>query len=1133
VELGRLALFSIGTFDLSYLAWKREERLGEAGRITEDVVYWAVTIATLASFFFFAFTPLPRAYYPEIFFHRPEEFFPAFFFLLALIGYLKKGAWKHDQFEHWLVMSIIVGFMGQVMFMSISERLFDFLFDAAHTLKKVSYVLVLTGLLISMFRLFRQADESARELSESNERLEIVDRIARVVGSSLREKDLFPTIAREIRRIIPCERLFIGSVNFETEEIFHWHVESDVEVPPVDDDDVSRLEWYQELYEKMRPLNYGDIRKVPFRRAQDFAKAGLRSQLVVPIVRDGQCVAHLALSSTRVDAFSGDQLEQLISLSGHINVALQNASHLQEPERRAMRLAALNDMGQKIAGNLELSEVFDRIVHAVAGILKTDYSRIFMIDEKEQELVLRASHGRIPIPPGRVATIKMGESVTGWARQNGESLLVPDVLKNPFWEDLPWEWVPKKEIRALICQPLLHRGKIIGYINGMSRQEGFFTEEDLSTLGVLASQAAAAIENARLFSDTRERATRLEFVGNIAKAVGSTLDPEELFRTIVDEILRVVPCERCVIGKVDQTETPNFSYWHTGGEIGLPPISAEENTEAIEWYIQNVYSRNQTAYLPNLGELETPWPMRQARAGFNSLLAVPILQDGTCIAHFSLSSTRTNAFSGGQVEFLTSVAGHLGSVIRNASLYQTAEERAVRLASLNEVNMKITQNLTLDEVLENVARSAVELLRGSYSRVYLLNEESGLLHMRAQFGGTGAPPEIDAHPPDKGLRGIVFQTGKPVLIQNVSEDERFEEKAWAEESGLRGFIAVPVFHEDRVIGVLNCMGKESVSFSRDDADLLQSLANLGSVAIQNARLFQESEEKGKRLATLVDVAQRLTRELDLASVLKSIAESAASLFGGGRGHPDSRGRRAGKSRRDPGRRYRNGKENGPDGGVHHRASGGERPGHRHAGCIDRFPPPLRSPRGEPGSADRGTDVRPGWGGGTHTGNAAHLSRARLPVRSERHQARHGPRGPGGRRHPKSEICRRPDIPRQTARSFRRAPQVDTRFRPGRHYHYRPSGARHPVQPGRRENVRLRGPGNRRPQYQYPDAFALSGKPRRPPRRLSAHRRAEGHRFGPHARRTAQGRGDIPHRNIHRRGRRRRRAPLHRNYPGHH
>ena len=87
-------------------------------------------------------------------------------------------------------MSIIVGFMGQVMYMSFSGRLFDFMFDAAHLLKKVSYVLVLTGLLISMFRLFRQADESARELSESNERLEIVDRIARVVGSSLREKDL-------------------------------------------------------------------------------------------------------------------------------------------------------------------------------------------------------------------------------------------------------------------------------------------------------------------------------------------------------------------------------------------------------------------------------------------------------------------------------------------------------------------------------------------------------------------------------------------------------------------------------------------------------------------------------------------------------------------------------------------------------------------------------------------------------------------------------------------------------------------------------------------------------------------------------------------------------------------------------
>ncbi|MCH8327618.1 MAG: hypothetical protein IID15_03735, partial [Candidatus Marinimicrobia bacterium] len=136
---------------LSWVAWRREDVRGEEGRVREFAVYTGMGISTLAFFIFFAFIPLPRAYYPEFIFGRPEEFISAAFFLMALIGYYRKGAWKTDVFEHWVVMSLVVGFMGQAMFMSSSFHLFDTMFDAAHLLKKVSYVAVLNGLLISIY----------------------------------------------------------------------------------------------------------------------------------------------------------------------------------------------------------------------------------------------------------------------------------------------------------------------------------------------------------------------------------------------------------------------------------------------------------------------------------------------------------------------------------------------------------------------------------------------------------------------------------------------------------------------------------------------------------------------------------------------------------------------------------------------------------------------------------------------------------------------------------------------------------------------------------------------------------------------------------------------------------------------
>lgn len=156
---------------LSWVAWKREERLGPRGRIGETTVYLGVGLMTLASFLFFAFVPLPRAYYPELLFHRPEEFVPALFFSLALAGYLRKGRWKYETFEHWLVLSLIVGVIGQAVFMSFSGSLFDTMFDAAHLLKKASYILVLTGLMVSTYFLFRRLEDGARALADSEARI--------------------------------------------------------------------------------------------------------------------------------------------------------------------------------------------------------------------------------------------------------------------------------------------------------------------------------------------------------------------------------------------------------------------------------------------------------------------------------------------------------------------------------------------------------------------------------------------------------------------------------------------------------------------------------------------------------------------------------------------------------------------------------------------------------------------------------------------------------------------------------------------------------------------------------------------------------------------------------------------------
>ncbi len=148
-----------------------ESKRGETHRVHEGLVYGMVGALTLTSFFIFAYLPLPRAYYPELIFGRPQEFIAAIFFAIALCGFTSRTVLRIDSFDTWLVWSLVVGFAGQAVVMSRSFTLFDLPFDLAHSLKIVSYALVLIGLLFEVHALFQRVEDSRQSLRKLSDGL--------------------------------------------------------------------------------------------------------------------------------------------------------------------------------------------------------------------------------------------------------------------------------------------------------------------------------------------------------------------------------------------------------------------------------------------------------------------------------------------------------------------------------------------------------------------------------------------------------------------------------------------------------------------------------------------------------------------------------------------------------------------------------------------------------------------------------------------------------------------------------------------------------------------------------------------------------------------------------------------------
>ncbi|HBH19178.1 MAG TPA: hypothetical protein DDX14_09650, partial [Cyanobacteria bacterium UBA9579] len=133
-----------------------EKKLGESGKINKNIIYAIALIFIILNFELTTLLKLPTGFYSGIIWAKPEEIIPGILFLLAFLGYLQKGDWQKGGFYHWLMLFLTVSFMVQFTYMAFSSQPFDIMFNIGHILKIISYLLIITGLFINVYWLFKQ-----------------------------------------------------------------------------------------------------------------------------------------------------------------------------------------------------------------------------------------------------------------------------------------------------------------------------------------------------------------------------------------------------------------------------------------------------------------------------------------------------------------------------------------------------------------------------------------------------------------------------------------------------------------------------------------------------------------------------------------------------------------------------------------------------------------------------------------------------------------------------------------------------------------------------------------------------------------------------------------------------------------
>jgi sigma-B regulation protein RsbU (phosphoserine phosphatase) len=269
--------------------------------------------------------------------------------------------------------------------------------------------------------------------------------------------------------------------------------------------------------EEQRPILVNDVRREPRYLGP---LRNMLSQLAVPMRRKGKVVGALNLLAETTDAFTSQDEALLRQFAAHVAVAIENA-HLFRAERQYVEtLETLAEIGREMSSILDLDVLLTRIASLTKRLIDYRTFGILLMDEAAGDLELKFAV-RYGEETGE-KRMKLGQGLVGWAALHKEPVLVSDVSQDPRYVNL----VP--DVRSELVIPMLIKDRCIGVFDLESPELDAFTKEHQELLTLLASQAAVAIENARLYEEVRRNEERIEKELRFAQRVQRALLPTEL-----------------------------------------------------------------------------------------------------------------------------------------------------------------------------------------------------------------------------------------------------------------------------------------------------------------------------------------------------------------------------------------------------------------------------------------------------------------------------------------------------------------------------------------------------------------------------------------------------------------------------
>jgi len=578
------------------------------------------------------------------------------------------------------------------------------------------------------------------------------------------------------------------------------------------------------------------------------------SDMVVPLRAGTRVLGAIEAIATRPNAFQKTDHMAMETLAAQVSILIENARLWNQAQRRLLEQSIVHQIGQDLTSILDYNELVNAVVQHVTRALDTSLCLLTSYDPETGHIAVEAEYRTAemqnhPLPLFLGQPLGTDErAIITQAVQSRRQVITYREGVDVTPEQR--QYLVDSGIYAQLTLPMIAGDRVVGCLIWIeTRAARDFTDGDVRLAQTLTTQAAIAIENARLFRQAQRQAREQTLLRRIAVGLSVMPDMESLLRQLAYETSQALEVDSVVLALRDDTgRFPVRAYY-------LLTRAANETVLGRANERQGLASLFQTLEQGGTLQFNTAAPVAddpvkrdlKELAGERpvSLLLTPVMRRGETIGLIEVADdSAARVFARQDIQLLEAIANQGAIAIDNVSLYEREQRRLRQLEKLQVSSRTIAGELQTDLLLNRIVKEAAAIFEVDAVSLMTIEPGSDYYTNRASIGLS------ERYMRDRRvrLRDMEDSWARTVFLSDGTNTGGLQDVLVREEN-LRSVLSVPIMKAGQRLGILNLYSKGVTrTFTDEERDLAQLFASQAATALENATLFKELQDRAVELA---------------------------------------------------------------------------------------------------------------------------------------------------------------------------------------------------------------------------------------------------------------------------------------------